>query len=131
MRLVAGRLGVEIERIETRLEPVFSEREVAASSLVVAPGQTAGFRQRYTAMSAGRRWFVALFTGHVTPGAIGEAPRDTITIAGPSGELRLEVSPGMNPQTGSASIIANSVRRVVAAAPGWTTVGELPPAIPV
>jgi hypothetical protein len=36
----------------------------------------------------------------------------------------------MNPQSGSASIVANSVRRVVAASPGWTTVAELPPAVP-
>jgi hypothetical protein len=36
----------------------------------------------------------------------------------------------MNPQSGSASIVANSVRRVVAAAPGWRTVADLPPAFP-
>ena len=37
----------------------------------------------------------------------------------------------MNPQSGSSSVVANSVRRVVEARPGWVTVGELPPAVPV
>ena len=29
----------------------------------------------------------------------------------------------MNPQSGSASVVANSIRRVVEARPGWVTVG--------
>jgi 4-hydroxy-tetrahydrodipicolinate reductase len=130
MRVVAGRLGVEIERIDGEVEPVFAERELAARSLVVRPGETAGFRQRYRAISGGRVWFEALFLGHVAPGEIGENPRDAIAIRGPHGGVNLGVTPGMNPQTGSASIVANSVRRIVAAPPGWTTVGDLPPAVP-
>jgi 4-hydroxy-tetrahydrodipicolinate reductase len=130
MRVVGGRLGVEIDRIDAELEPIFAERELAASSLTVAPGETAGFRQRYVAWSGGRRWFEAHFTGHVEPGEIGEEPRDSITIRGGRG-LRMTVTPGMNPQSGSASVVANSVRRVVEAPPGWVTVGELPPALPV
>ncbi len=130
MRVVAGRLGVAIERIDRELEPIFTERDLSASSLVVAPGQTAGFRQRYAAIAGGRLWFEALFVGHVAPAEIGLDPRDAITIRGPYGGLNMAVTPGMNPQSGSASIVANSVRRVVAAAPGWTTVGDLPPAVP-
>jgi 2,4-diaminopentanoate dehydrogenase len=130
MRVVAGRLGVEIERIDRELEPIFAESELAASSLTVPAGETAGFRQRYDAVSDGRTWFEAVFTGHVSPEAIGREPRDSITIRGPYGGVHLEATPGMNPQSGSASIVANSVRRVVAASPGWTTVAELPPAVP-
>lgn len=130
MRVVAGRLGVEIEQIDRELEPSFAEERLAASSLTVEPGQTAGFRQRYTAISGGELWFEALFTGHVSPLAIGLEPRDAITIRGPYGGVNLAVTPGMNPQSGSASIVANSVRRVAAAAPGWTTVADLPPAVP-
>jgi hypothetical protein len=130
MRVVAGRLGVEIERIDAELEPLFAERELAASSLTVRAGETAGFRQRYVAVAAGRPWFEARFTGHVAPGEVGEEPRDAITIRGGLG-LHLTVTPGMNPQSGSASVVANSIRRVVDAPPGWVTVGELPPAVPL
>ena len=130
MNVVAGRLGVEIERIDRELEPLYADVQLAASSLTVAPGQTAGFRQRYTAVSHGRVWFEALFTGHIAPEALGTAPRDAITVRGPH-EVHVEAIPGLNPQIGSASIVANSIRRVVAARPGWVTVGELPPAVPV
>ncbi len=130
MNVVAGRLGVRIERIDRELEPLFAEKPVAATSLTVAPGQTAGFRQRYAAISEGRVWFEALFTGHMAPAEIGTEPRDAITVRGPH-EIHVEAIPGLNPQVGSASIVANSIRRVVAARPGWVTVGELPPAVPV
>lgn len=130
MHAVAAQLGVRIGRIETELEPIFAERELSAGGVLVKIGQTDGFRQRYTAISDGQAWFVAVFTGHLNPAALGEEPRDTIRIDSPSGVVQLQANPGLNPQTASASIIANSVRRIIAAAPGWRTVGELCPAIP-
>jgi 4-hydroxy-tetrahydrodipicolinate reductase len=130
MEVVAGRLGVTIDRIDRELEPIFSDSELQASSLVVREGETAGFRQRYAAVSGGRVWFEARFTAHVAPPVLGEEPRDSMTIRGPYGNVNLAVTPGLNPQSGSASIVANSVRRVVEARPGWTTVADLPPAVP-
>jgi 4-hydroxy-tetrahydrodipicolinate reductase len=130
IHVVAGRLGVELERIDAELEPLFAERELPAGALTVGPGETAGFRQRYAAWSGGRPWFEARFVGHVAPAQVGEEPRDSITIRGGCG-LHLAITPGMNPQSGSSSVIANSIRRVVEARPGWVTVGELPPAVPL
>ena len=130
MEVVAGRLGVTIDRIDRELEPIFSDSELQASSLVVREGETAGFRQRYAAVSDGRVWFEARFTAHVAPPVLGEEPRDSMTIRGPYGNVNLAVTPGLNPQSGSASIVANSVRRLVEARPGWTTVADLPPAVP-
>jgi 2,4-diaminopentanoate dehydrogenase len=130
MRVVAGRLGVEIDRIERELEPIFAEASLPASSITVSRGDTAGFRQHYAALSGGRTWFEASFVGHVALTEMGEEPRDSIALHGPYGGVQLVASPGMNPQSGSAAIVANSVRRVIAAPPGWTTVGELPPATP-
>ena len=131
MRVVAGRLGVAIDRIDRGLEPVFAESDLVASSPTVRAGETAGFRQRYTAVSGGRPWFDAVFTGHVSPAAIGLEPLDSIDVRAPEGGVRLEARPGLNPQRGSAAVVANSVRRVIAAAPGWITVADLPPAVPV
>jgi 2,4-diaminopentanoate dehydrogenase len=131
MRVVASGLGVEIARIEGEIDPIFTDTELAASSLTVAPGETAGFRQRYAATLAdGRLWFEALFTGHVEPSRIGLESRDAITVRGPYGGVNLAASPGLHPQRGSASVVANSVRRVVAAPAGWVTVADLPPAMP-
>jgi len=130
MRVVAAGLGVSIERIDRELEPIFAESELAASSLTVKPGETAGFRQRYAAIRQDAVWFEALFIGHIAPTSIGQEPHDAIAVRGPYGDLDLAATPGMNPQISSSSIVANSIRRVVDASPGWTTVGELPPAVP-
>lgn len=129
MQVVANGLGVEIERIDRSIEPILAEERLAVSALTVEPGQTGGFRQRYVALAGGEPWFEALFTGHVAPASAGLEPADAIHVeADPPVSVR--TAPGMNPQSGSAAIVANSVRRVVAARPGWVTVGELPPALP-
>ena len=80
-------------------------------------------------VAGGRPWFRALFTGHVDLGSIGRAPRDELWIEG-SVPLHYLIEPGLNPQTGASAMIANSLRRVVKAQPGWLTVGDLPPATP-
>jgi hypothetical protein len=118
MRIVAGRLGVELERVDREIEP-----------LLGPDGRTGGFEQRYAGVAAGRPWFRALFTGHVELASIGRAPRDELWIEGPV-PLHYVIEPGLNPQTGASAMIANSLRRVVAAPPGWLTVGDLPPAVP-
>lgn len=129
MRVVAARLGVEIERIDRSLEPLVAEHDIAALHLTVRAGETAGFEQRYVAVSNGQPWFEALFTGHVAPSDAGLEPRDEILVAGET-PLRLAVQPGINPQIGSAAVVANSVHRVAEAPPGWITVADLPPAAP-
>jgi 4-hydroxy-tetrahydrodipicolinate reductase len=129
MRVVAGALGVDIERIDRELEPIFAAGPLQATSLAVDAGRTAGFRQRYAAVVEGSVWFEAVFTGHIAPSAAGLEPRDEIAVdADPP--VRVVTAPGMNPQSGSAGIVANSARRVAAAAPGWVTVADLPPAFP-
>lgn len=130
MRVVAGKLGRTIERIDREIEPILAEREHRATHLTVPAGHTAGFEQRYTAVVDGEPWFRALFTGHVDPEAIGKPPRDEIWIEGAT-PLHYAISPGLNAQTGSSAMIANSLRRLVEAPPGWLTVGDLPPATPV
>jgi hypothetical protein len=129
MRVVAAALGVEIDEIDRHIEPIFAEGPLLTASSAVDPGTTAGFRQRYVASVAGHVWFEALFTGHVAPGAAGLEPRDEIAIDA-TPPLRFVTSPGMNAQAGSAAIVANSVRRIVAAPAGWLTVADLPPALP-
>jgi hypothetical protein len=129
MRVVAGALGVTIDRIDRTIAPLFAEREQRGRHLSVAAGQTAGFEQHYVAVVDGAPWFEALFTGHLDPPSIGKPPRDEIWIEGDP-PLHYTVVPGFNAQSGSAALIANSVRRVAAAPPGWLTVADLPPASP-
>ncbi len=129
MHVVAGALGRRIDRIEREMTPVFAERDLAAEHLAVPAGRTAGVRQDYVALVDGRPWYRARLTGHVDPSAVGLELRDTIEILG-SARVHLELDPGLDPQVTSASVLANSLTRLVAARPGWVTVADLPPARP-
>jgi 4-hydroxy-tetrahydrodipicolinate reductase len=129
MSVVAGKLGIGLERIDREMAPLIADRDYEARHLTVKAGTTAGFEQRYVGIVAGRPWFACSFLGHVDPGSIGKPPRDEIWIEG-STPLHVAVIPGLNPQTGASAVIANSVRRIVDASPGWVTVGDLPPAVP-
>jgi hypothetical protein len=126
MRLVAARLGMEVERIDREIAPIVADREHTAVHVTVAAGETAGFEQRYVAIAAGEPWFTALFTGHVDS---SRPTRDAIHVACDP-PIDLVISPGLNAQRGSAAVLANSVRRVADAPPGWLTVADLPPATP-
>jgi len=129
MQVVAGKLGVAIEDIERSMTPIFARERLVCRALTVEQGDSAGFEQHYVAIVNGKPWFDALFTGHVALSEIRKEPRDEIFVEGPT-PIHLAAIPGMNPQIGSAGVVANSVRRVVEAAPGWMTVGDLPPAVP-
>jgi len=118
MRVVARAFGVVIERIDRAIDPL------------LRAGVTAGFEQRYTAVAGGRPWFEARFTGHVDPAAARLVTRDVIELDA-TPPVRMEISGGLPSQAGSAAVLANSVARVAAAPPGWVTVADLPPALPV
>lgn len=129
MRIVARALGLELERVDREITPILAERDHVARHMNVGVGRTAGFGQHYVGVVSGRPWFEALFTGHVDPASIGRPPRDEIWIEGEP-PLHYAVVPGFNAQSGSASLVANSVRRVAEAPPGWLTVADLRPASP-
>lgn len=130
MRVVADKLDLSLERIERELDPIFADRPFAGAHLAVEVGETAGFEQRYVGIVAGRPWFEAIFTGHLEPSAINKEPRDEIWARGET-PVHLVVTPGLDPQIGASAVIANSIRRVIAGPPGWRTVAELPPAVPL
>jgi hypothetical protein len=129
MRVVAHAVGRRIESIERRIEPLFADRPASADHLEVPAGHTAGVRQHYVATVDGEEWFVATLVGHIDPRGAGLALRDTIEITG-SVRIALTLDPGLDPQTTSASVLVNSLERLVGAPPGWLTVADLPPARP-
>jgi hypothetical protein len=129
MNVVAGALGITIDRIDREITPIIGDRRYEVGHLTVEAGLTAGFEQHYLAVVDGKPWFEALFTAHLDPASFGKPARDEIWIDG-TPNLHYVVTPGFNPQSGSSALMANSVRRVVEAKPGWTTVASLPPAFP-
>jgi hypothetical protein len=93
-------------------------------------GMSVGVVQTYRAWVDGAEWFTAVFRGHVRPELIGWQPEDTIEFLR-DGQLEclITIAPGLPSQSGSQSMIVNSVARVIRAQPGWLTVADLPPAV--
>lgn len=130
MRIVARKIGLDLARIDRVMTPIVATQAHDAAHISVQVGETAGFRQSYTGVVDGRPWFECAFTGHVDPVSIGEPLRDSIALKGRT-PLHFAIDPGLDPQSGSAAVIANSLRRVAAGPSGWLTVADLPPAVPV
>lgn len=126
--IVASALDVEISNTEVEFEPYFAADRVATPAMTIEAGESVGFRQRFVTKSADREWYEAVFVGHVDLAAADLVPGNEIHVEGT--EPMHVAFDGFNPQSGTAAVIANSVRRVVEADPGWTTVAHLPPAAP-
>lgn len=130
MSVVAGALGLVIERIDRTLEPVIDDSSSSTGG-GVAGGRTTGVQQLYVAVVDGQPWFTASFFGHLNLPSVDRLPVDEIVFTRNGQVLQRWVgTPGFNAQTGSVNMLANSVDRIITAAPGWRTVADLPPAAP-
>jgi 2,4-diaminopentanoate dehydrogenase len=132
MEIVAAALGVEIDRIDKRLGAVYTDEPIdLPGRFRVESGHSAGVDQTYTAIVAGKPWFVCHFFGHVDLTRVGREPSDDIDLTHRRRPfMSVKLRPGVNAQVGSQNMTANSVERVLAARPGWVTVAELAPAFP-
>lgn len=125
IRTFGRRLDVDIERVDEVVEPILTDHPLIAHSVETHPGRSVGIRQRATGIVDGRPWFKAEFIGHIAPRSAGLEPEDAYVIEGVP-TIRATVSPGFDPQTTTASVLANVMPRVLAAHPGLLSVVDLP-----
>lgn len=131
MSIVARAMGIAIDRITEEIDPIITAEDVRLPSGESMPaGVSVGVVQTYRAWVDGAEWFTAVFRGHVRPALVGWQPEDTIEFLR-DGQLErlISIAPGLPSQSGSQSMIVNSVARVIRAQPGWLTVADLPPAV--
>jgi hypothetical protein len=122
--LAAKCLGRGLERIAKQFEPHIATGASSGTELAIEPGQTAGFTQRVTGFHDNDPWIEAEFVAHVDLPLLQLQAEDTIDIEG-SNPVRLRLSPGCNPQLGTAGMLASCIPRVVQAAAGFLTVADL------
>jgi len=130
MTIVGKALGVRPERFERTIKPLYSASDYQLKNATVRAGETAGVEDTYIGYVDGSAWYTAIFIGHIDPVTLGKPPRDEMWID-TDPPLHFEINPGLNPQAAAPALLANSVRRVAAAQPGWLTVVDLPPAAPL
>lgn len=130
MSIVGRARGRATGGIRAHLAPLVAPADLPfGGGRRIPAGSTAGVDQTYRAVDASGTWFTAQFVGHVAPGAAGLDLRDEIVVHRDAEVIqRIEARPCFRSQSGSQHVLANSIDRVVRAAPGWLTVADLPPA---
>jgi 4-hydroxy-tetrahydrodipicolinate reductase len=132
MSIVGRARGRAVSSIEAQLAPIVSPDETPfGRGRLIPAGCTVGVDQTYRAVDDSGTWFTAQFVGHVAPVASGLELRDEIVVhRGEDVLQQIRATPCFASQSGSQHVLANSIDRVVDAAPGWLTVADLPPAGP-
>ena len=125
-RVIADRMGLEIDRFEERIEPVLADRVHELAGYAVRPGQTAGVVQLASASVGGQEWLRFELSLHVDPDAVGWDTQDRIRIYG-SNELDLRIEPGLPAVSTTAALLVNTVPAVLSARPGFYPPGWLLP----
>lgn len=128
-RIIAGGMGLEIERFDEEIEPVLADRVHVLGGYTIEPPQTAGVVQLATAVVGGREWLRFELSLHVAPAEVGWETRDRIRISGQN-ELDLTIEPGMPAVSTTAALLVNMVPAVLAARPGFYPPGRLLPTPP-
>jgi 4-hydroxy-tetrahydrodipicolinate reductase len=132
MTVVADAMGLTIDSIDKELLPVITDYEIdLPERFVITAGESAGVNQTYTAKVNGKPWFVSHFYGHVDLPGINKSAVDEIELSLDGKVFQtITVKPGIGSQVGSKNMVANSIRRILAAADGWVTVAHMEPAFP-
>lgn len=119
--MVAETLGWKLDRIDERLNPVISTREVKTPYLTVEAGQVAGIHHAAEGF-VGARQVVSLdlkmFVG-------AEDPVDAVTVVGDP-PIDLAIRGGIFGDTATVAALVNAAPLVVDARPGLVTVADIP-----
>jgi 4-hydroxy-tetrahydrodipicolinate reductase len=118
--MVFHNLGRAMDRFETQVEPLVSDRFIETAHVTVQPGQARGLRQVAQAYTGDREFMALTFIAALD----AEDEGDLVQITGrPDLEARLS---GTNGDLGTVAIVVNAIPRVLQAPPGLLTMADLP-----
>ncbi len=118
--LVARALQWKLDKIEETIEPVIAKQPVKTQFFHVEPGYVAGVEQFGYGIKAGQR----VIELHLRMSVDAGESVDQVWIDG-TPPIH-SVIRGVHGDLSTAAVAANSIRRVVAAAPGLVTMADLP-----
>jgi hypothetical protein len=132
MEVVASAMGLKIASIQKELLPIITEVPIdMPGKFPIAPGESAGVNQTYTAVIDGEPWFTSHFYGHVDLPGINKSAMDEIELSLDGKVFQtIQLKPGIGSQVGSQNMVANSILRILNARDGWVTTAEMQPAYP-
>ncbi len=119
--MIAAALGWKLDRITDEVKPKIADATVASEFLAVDPGYVSGIVQD----AVGYRHGTAIITMHMEAYLGAAEPYDEVKVQGvPS--LTLRIPGGVPGDLATASIVVNSIPRVLSARPGLHTMKDLP-----
>jgi hypothetical protein len=121
IHMIGDALGWKIDRVVDRVRPRIASRRVSSRFLSVAPGRVCGIVQDGLGYSAGK----LLVRLHMEAYLGAPESYDLVRIDG-SPPLQVKVIGGTQGDIATASIVINSIPKVLAAAPGYRTMRDLP-----
>jgi hypothetical protein len=119
--MIADALGWQLDRVTDEVKPKIADAAVASEYLAVDPGFVSGIVQDGVGFRHGK----PVITLHIEAYLGAPESHDTIIVEGkPS--LRMTVPGGIPGDIATASIVVNSIPKVIAARPGLQTMRHLP-----
>ncbi len=119
---LADHLGIAVGEVETTLEPLVAESELASGLGTVPPGKVRGLRQTARAASPDGRSLALDFVA-----AVGlPAPVDRVRIEGDPG-LEVAIPGGVHGDAATCAITLNAIPSLLAAPPGLHTMADVRP----
>lgn len=119
--MIADALGWTLDRITDDIEPKLASVTVASEFLAVDPGYVCGIVQD----GAGYRNGDPVIRLHMEAYLGAPESYDSVDIEG-APRLAMKIAGGIHGDVATASIVVNSIPRVLAAAPGLHTMRDLP-----
>jgi len=122
IHMLADGLGWQLYRVSETIDPIVADEWVRTLYGTVAPGQVAGIRQVAHGWMHGRDVLTLTWEQ-----AVGRRDtHDAIMVEG-TPPVDLLIRGGLHGEQAAAALLLHAIPRVLAAAPGLTTVLALPP----
>jgi 4-hydroxy-tetrahydrodipicolinate reductase len=119
--MIADALGWKLDRITDEIEPRIATATVASEFLAVDPGYVCGIVQD----GVGYRGEQPIITLHMEAYLGAPESYDAVEIAG-SPALRTKVAGGVHGDIATASIVVNSIPKILEVSPGLHTMRDMP-----
>jgi hypothetical protein len=119
--MIAAAVGWSLDRITDDIQPKIASETVASEFLAVDPGYVCGIIQD----GVGYRKGEPLIRLHMEAYLGAPESYDSITIEG-SPRISMKIAGGVHGDVATASIVVNSIPKVLAARPGLRTMRDLP-----
>ncbi|HOD34940.1 MAG TPA: hypothetical protein PLR20_02570 [Syntrophales bacterium] len=121
--LVAQKLGMGLDDVIETIDPVVAEKAVKTQYFSLKRGDVAGIKH----IARGIRGGEVIITLDLRMYIGADDPHDAVHIVG-TPEIRLRIEGGIAGDQATAAVLVNSIKTVVGAKPGLTTVSDLPAA---